>query len=198
MHPNPAFRSDENPLAFVAAHAFGHIFGVTPDGARVAHAPILVTADKALRFHLANANALTAHLDGARALVSLATHGSYISANWYADPAANVPTWQYRAVEIDGSARALSPTELDELLDLAAATLEPRVGENWTMAKMDPRRGAAMKRAITGFEIVPDTIRTTDKHGQNRSEADACAVIAGLEASGNPQGAAEMRRLRRW
>lgn len=200
MHPNAAFRmsSDADALAFVAATAFAHIFGMTPAGPRVAHAPVLMTDAGKLRFHLANGNALTPHLDGQRALLSIAAPGSYISANWYAHPGANVPTWQYSAVEIDGPARALSPSELGDLLDLAAATLEPRVGEDWTMAKMDSARAAAMKRAITGFEVEPAAIRTTDKHGQNRSEADARAVIAALEALGDQRGAAEMRRRRGW
>ncbi len=200
MHPNAAFRmsSDADALAFAAATAFAHVFGMTPAGPRVAHAPVLVTGDAKLRFHLANGNALVPHLDGQSALLSIAAPGSYVSANWYADPAANVPTWQYSAVEIDGPARVLTPAELDDLLDLAAATLEPRVGENWTMAKMDPPRAAAMKRAITGFEVAPAAIRTTDKHGQNRSEAAARAVIAALEAFGDRGGAGEMRRRRGW
>ncbi len=198
MHPNTAFRMAEDPLAFVAATAFAHIFAATPAGARVAHAPVLVTPDSRLRFHLANANALTGCLDGQSALLCVTAPGSYISANWYADPAANVPTWQYSAVEIDGPVRQLTAAELDELLDLAAATLEPRVGEDWTMAKMAPERGAAMKRAITGFELEPLAIRTTDKHGQNRSEPDARAVIAALERIDDTRGATAMRQRRGW
>ena len=46
MHPNAAFRfqPDDPALAFVAAYGFAHIFGTTPDGPRVAHAPLLVLA----------------------------------------------------------------------------------------------------------------------------------------------------------
>ena len=52
MHPNNAFRSNDDPLAFVAAHGFAHIFGQTPDGPRVAHAPVLVSAATAITLAL--------------------------------------------------------------------------------------------------------------------------------------------------
>lgn len=199
MHPNAAFRfrADDPALGFVAGHGFAHIFGMTPAGPRVAHAPLLV-ADGVIRFHLANGNALTPHLDGEPVLISLGGPGSYISPNWYADPAANVPTWNYRTVEIEAVVRALSWEGLGDLLDLSAATFEPRVGEDWTMDKMAPARAEAMMRAITGFELAPDTVRTTDKASQNRSEADARGVVAALERIGDVAGAAAIRRTRGW
>ena len=209
MHPNAAFRmsGDADALAFVAAHGFAHIFGMTPDGPRVAHAPLLLVPGGRLRFHLANSNALTPHLPGNPALASVGGPGSYISPNWYADPANNVPTWNYTAVEIEGEVTALDWDGLGDLLDLAAATFEPRVGEDWTMAKMPHARATAMMRAITGFELVPTTIRATHKASQNRSEADVRGVVAALERLGDvagaaairdPAGAREIRRTRGW
>lgn len=200
MHPNAAFRfrSDDPALAFVAAHGFAHIFAMTPDGPRVAHAPVLVTEAGAIRFHLGNGNALARHLDGEPAVLSIGGPGSYVSPNWYADPALHVPTWNYRAVEIEGVVRPLSFEALGELLDLSSATFEPRVGEDWTMAKLEPGRRDAMMRAIIGFELVPDSIRATDKASQNRTEADARAVVAAMERLGDMAGATAIRRTRGW
>ena len=200
MHPNAAFRfrADDDALAFVAAHGFSHIYGVTPDGPRVAHAPLLVCSDGLLRFHLANANALAAHLEGQQVLVSIGGPGSYISPNWYGDPASHVPTWNYRTVEIEGTVRALSFDELGDLLDRSAATFEPRVGEDWTMAKMAPSRAEAMMRSITGFALTVGVIRSTDKASQNRSDDDARRLVAALERSGDVSGANEIRRVRGW
>lgn len=200
MHPNAAFRfkPDDPALAFVAAHGFAHLFGMTPDGPRVAHAPLLVLAGGTLGFHLANQNALTPHLDGEPVLASIGGPGSYISPNWYADAAASVPTWNYRTVEIEGQVRRMDSAELEDLLDLASATFEPRVGENWTMAKMQPARAEAMMRGITGFELTPTIVRSTDKASQNRSEADARGVVAALEKLGDVAGAAAIRRTRGW
>lgn len=196
MHPNAAFRSDADPLAFVAAHGFAHIFGQTPDGPRVAHAPVLVTPAGTLMFHLARGNALALHLDGLTALASVGGPGHYVSPNWYAQPANNVPTWNYQAVEVEGPVRALDMAALEALLNLSSATFEPRVGEDWTMAKMERPRAEAMMRAITGFELTPAAIRTTLKASQNRSDADAEGVIAALERLGEHNGAAAIRKAR--
>ena len=200
MHPDKAFRftADDPALAFVAATAFAHLFGATPDGPRVAHVPLLVLPTGALRFHLSNGNALARHLDGATVLASVGGPGGYVSPNWYGDPVGHVPTWNYRTAEIDGVVRALGWDDLRDLLDRSAATFEPRVGQDWTMAKMDPVRRDAMMRAITAFELVPTAIRSTDKNSQNRSEADAQRVVAAMEAIGALAGAAEIRRTRGW
>jgi transcriptional regulator len=196
MHPNSAFRSTDDPLAFVSAQGFAHIFGQTPDGPRVAHAPVLVTQHGSLMFHLARGNALALHLDGLTAVASVGGPGHYVSPNWYADPAANVPTWNYHAVEVEGSVRALDMDALEALLHVSSATFEPRVGEDWTMHKMERPRAEAMMRAITGFELVPTAIRTTVKASQNRSAADAAGVIAALERLGEHAGAAAIKKAR--
>lgn len=197
MHPNPAFRSDDDALAFVAAQAFAHVFGQTPAGPRVAHAPVLVSPRRTLMFHLARGNDLARHLDGLTAIASIGGPGHHVSPNWYQDPAANVPTWNYQAVEVEGPVRALDMAELEELLNLSSATFEPRVGENWTMAKMQRPRAEAMMRGITGFELTPTAIRTTLKASQNRSAADAEGVIAALERLGMTDGADAIRKARR-
>ncbi|WP_017668833.1 FMN-binding negative transcriptional regulator [Sandarakinorhabdus sp. AAP62] len=197
MHPNTAFRHDEDALAFVATTGFAHIFGATPDGPRVAHAPVLVTPQGTLMFHLSNGNALAKHLDGLTALISVGGPGHYVSPNWYVVPADNVPTWNYQAVEIEGQVRALDMEELEALLHFASATFEPRVGEDWTMHKMERARAEAMMRAITGFELTPTAIRTTLKASQNRSDADAAGVIAALERLGETAGAAAIRKARK-
>ncbi|KAB7643929.1 FMN-binding negative transcriptional regulator [Polymorphobacter fuscus] len=200
MHPNAVFRfpADREALAFVADVGFAHLFAMTPDGPRVAHVPLLVVPSGVLRFHLSNGNALARHLDGAVAVASVGGPGSYISPNWYADPANNLPTWNYRTVEIEGRVTALGWDALRDLLDLSAATFEPRVGQDWTMAKMDPGRRDAMMRAITAYELVPTALRSTDKASQNRSEADARAVMAALATIGDDDGAAAVKRRRGW
>lgn len=196
MHPNAAFRCDDDPLAFVAAQGFAHIFGQTPAGPRVAHAPLLVTPAGTLMFHLARGNDLARHLDGLTALASVGGPGHYVSPNWYEEPAGNVPTWNYQAVEIEGRVRVLDTEALEALLHFAAATFEPRVGEDWTMHKMPRPKAEAMMRAITGFELVPTAIRTTLKASQNRSAADVAGVLAALDRLGETRGAAAIRAAR--
>ncbi len=181
--------------AFVGEVAFARLFLTTPDGPRVAHAPVIIVGD-ALRFHLANANALTPHLDRATALLLVEGPNAYLSANWYADVRGAVPSWNYVAVEAEGPVRRLDRAALVDLLDRAAAVLEPRVGEDWTRTKMEPGRFDALTRAITAFELTPTAWRGTTKLSQNKSDAEAARVIAGMEGSGAGAMAAAIRTAR--
>ena len=194
MHPNPIFRPDQATLLDrAAAIGFAHIFAATLAGPMVAHAPVTRHGDR-LRFHLARANRLHPHLDGAAVLLSIAAPDGYISPNWYAQPGNQVPTWNYVAIEIDGIARALPEALLLEQLDALADAHEPRP-DPWTRAKTDPAAIAAMIRAIQGFEVEPTALRGTTKLSQNKSVADRTGVIAGLRARGEETlaGAMEQR-----
>ena len=197
VHPDPAFAWQDRPgiLAFAGDVAFAHVFAGTPDGPRVAHVPVLVVGD-ALRFHLSNRNALTLHLAGTVALASVAGEGAYVSPNWYVDGAKQVPTWNYRAVEVEGVVRRLDADELVALLDASVAEHEGRARENWTRAKMEPARFTAMTRAITGFELPATVVRATAKLSQNKSTADAAGVAAGLAAIGRTGVAAQIAAAR--
>jgi len=196
VHPAPLFRWEDRAaaLAFVAEVSFAHLFLQTPDGPRVAHVPVMVDGER-LRFHLANGNALTPHLDGATALASVAGPNAYVSPSWYVRTS-RVPTWNYVAVECEGPVRRLAPDELVALLDSSAATHEARVGERWTRAKMAPGRFEAMCRAITGFELTVATVRATRKLSQDSDAADIAGAATGVATTGDPAAAALMRSLR--
>jgi transcriptional regulator len=197
MHPNSRFSvaDREALLAQAGQIAFGRVFLTVPEGPRVAHAPVL-RAGGVLRFHLANANAVCRHLDGARPLVLFEGPNGYVSANWYGDVRGAVPTWNYQSVECEGPARLLDRDGLIGLLDDLSHTLEPRVGENWTRAKMEPARFEAMLGAITGFELTVEDVRGTRKLSQNQPEAEAARVAAGFDRSRRPDMAAAVRAAR--
>ena len=198
MHPNAAFRPRDpaSLLDLIAAVSFARIFLITPAGPRVAHAPLVVTPAGNLRFHLANGNALTPHLAGSTVLTLVEGPHSYLSANWYPDQRGAVPTWNYIAVEAQGVVRLLDRAELAELLDALAATLEPRVGEDWSRNKMDPARFEAMLGAITGFELAAPELRGTFKLSQNQPAALAAHLADKVAATGTPAVAAAMRAER--
>ena len=184
MHPNPAFRPDASALLDrAAARGFAHLFAATPAGPMVAHVPLTRHGDE-LWFHVARANRLHPHLDGATVLASVAGADGYITPNWYARPANQVPTWNYVTIEIDGVARALSEADLRVQLDALADRHEPRP-DPWTLAKTDPAAVAAMLRAIQGFAIEVTAVRGTDKLSQNKGVEDRARVVAGLRAQGN-------------
>jgi transcriptional regulator len=199
MHPNSAFRPRQHDLAalLVREIGFAAIFAATPDGPRVAHAPVVLSDDAAtLQFHLARGNALTRHLDGATVLAVVQGPDAYVSASWY-EAADQVPTWNYVAVEMEGSVSKLGDAALIAQLDTLSATHEARVGANppWTRDKMNPALFSKMTGAITGFELRITAWRPTIKLSQNKSADERERVAAGVEATGHGALAQLMRHL---
>lgn len=200
MHPNNAFRFDSDAaiLDWATARGFAHIFAATAKGPVVVHAPVVSTGPNALRFHVSRGNRAVPHLNGARVLVSVAGPDGYITPNWYVDGGQSVPTWNYVSAEIDGTARQIDEEALVNQLDILASLHEPRVAPDrpWTRDKMAEDRFRAMLRAIIGFEVTIDAVRGTTKLSQNKNDADAAGVIAGLRATGNPDLAAATEAVR--
>jgi transcriptional regulator len=199
MHPNSAFRPQQGDLAelLVREIGFAAIFAATPDGPRVAHAPVVLSDDAAtLQFHLARGNALTRHLDGATVLAVVQGPDAYVSASWY-EAADQVPTWNYVAVEMEGSVSKLGDAALIAQLDTLSATHEARVGANppWTRDKMNPALFSKMTGAITGFELRITAWRPTVKLSQNKPADERERVAAGVEATGHGALAQLMRHL---
>ena len=197
MHPNPAFRHDDRALleALIAEIGFGMVFATTPDGPRVGHVPLLYTGDGAVQFHLARGNALTRHIDGMTALVVINGPDGYVSPRWYADPA-QVPTWNYVALELEGRVRRLDQDGLTAMLEGLSAANEARLaGEPWTMDKTPQDALRKMMAAIVGFEMEILAWRPTFKLSQNKSTDERARVADGLEAHGSPAMAELMRRL---
>lgn len=199
MHPNSAFRPERDDLAelLVREIGFAAIFAGTPDGPRVAHAPVVLSDDRTtLQFHLARGNALTRHLAGTTALAVVQGPDAYVSASWYAD-ADQVPTWNYVAIEMEGVARKLEDAELIAQLDTLSAQHEARVGATppWTRDKMNPALFSKMTGAITGFEMRIAAWRPTIKLSQNKSAEERGRVIEGVETTGHGALAQLMRHL---
>lgn len=186
-HPAKSFGWDDVPAMrdFARRVAFAHIFTGTPEGPMVAHAPLLVGDDGAVRFHLARGNRIAKHLAGARILASVAADDFYVSPDWYADKD-SVPTWDYIAVEIEGDARALDEGELIAQLDGLSAEHEARLAPKtpWTRDKMTGGRFEAMLPAIRGFAIDVPLWRGTRKLSQNRSAQDRAGMRAALASAG--------------
>ena len=149
-----------------------------------------------MQFHLARGNALTRHLDGMTALAVVNGPDGYVSPRWYADPA-QVPTWNYVALEMEGRVRRMDQDGLRGLLETVTDAHEARVwqGVAWTMDKMPEDKLRGMMAGIVGFEMEVLAWRPTFKLSQNKSADERARVAAGLEAEGSPAIAELMRRL---
>lgn len=199
MHPNPLFRSEERAAheALIAELGFGMVFMTTPDGPRVAHVPLLSDGEGTIRFHLARNNALTPHLTGARALITVNGPDGYISPRWY-DHRDTVPTWDYVALEMEGTVSRLDDTELDSLLYDVIDTFEARIeGERWLASETSARTWSGLFKGIVGFALHVEQWRPTFKLSQKRTAAERERIAKGLEASAKPALATMIREASR-
>lgn len=197
MHPNPLFRSDHRALleSLIAEIGFGMVFAQTPDGPRVAHTPLLSTADGAVQFHLARGNALTRHLDGETALIVINGPDAYVSPRWY-DNRDTVPTWNYVALELEGRVRRMADEGLEAFLHAAIAKHEGRLeGEPWRAEESSEKVWSGLFRGITGFEMEVLAWRPTLKLSQNKSADERARIAEGLEAAGHAALAHLVREL---
>jgi transcriptional regulator len=196
MHPNPSFRANDPEWqdAMIRQLGFATLFSITPSGPRVAHTPMILRAGRVLHFHLARSNVLSRHLDGALAVAVFNGPDAYISARWYEDPD-QVPTWNYIALECEGTVRRLPDAVLHGFLADLIDQHEQRQahGVPWTMDKMDDAKLQPMLRAIVAFELPIRAVHETVKLSQNKPPAERARLIAGLDAEGRAEMAQTMR-----
>ena len=195
MHPNPLFRSDDRALMrkLVDDIGFGMVFMTTPNGPRAAHTPLLWSGENRLRFHLSRGNALTAHIEGAQALVTVNGPDGYISPRWY-DDRNTVPTWDYVALELEGTVSRLDEPALDAFLYDLVERHETRIGgEAWRASEASEDMWNRQLKGVRGFELAIRDWRPTLKLSQKRSLAERGRIADGLENTGRPALARMMR-----
>ena len=187
MHPNAAFRTDDETLllARLAAHPLATLSAAVDGRLLVAHAPVIarrLAGGLVLDFHLSRSNALAAAIAaGFRAVAVSLEAEAYISPDWYAD-ADQVPTWNYLSVEAEGPVAAMDDAGLVALLDDLSAQEEARLlpKKPWTRHKMSPGRFETMTRAIIGARMTVERLEGITKLSQNKSDADVAGVVAAL------------------
>ena len=125
---------------------------------------------------------------------------AYITPSWYAAKREHgrvVPTWNYRLLHAYGRLvihedAAWLEANVRRLVEAHEAGRE----HPWGVDDAPRPYVEGQLRAIVGVELLIDRIEAKDKLSQNRSEADIDGVIAGLEADGEQDVSAAMRRTR--
>jgi transcriptional regulator len=200
MHPAPSFRVEDRDtlLAFLRAHPFVTLAASVGGRPMVAQAPIVVREigdELVIDFHLSRGNVLAPHLvQGFRAVILATGEDAYVSPDWY-ESADQVPTWNYRSVEAEGSVAVLNEAELIAQLDSLSEQEEARLLPKpiWTRHKMKPGKFEAMLRGIIGGRLYVDRLEGTFKLSQNKGEADRLGAAKGL----GKHPLAKMMRLKR-
>jgi transcriptional regulator len=178
--PQHFLETDENKLAaLIDRYSFGTLVTTSSGRPFASHVPFIhARAERKLYCHVARANPQWRDLDGTTALVMFQGPHSYISPTWYT--AGGVPTWNYVAVHVYGSARAVDdPAHAKRHVEALAALHESGRESPWV-----PQYDERMLRAIVGIVIDIAEIQGKLKVSQNRSAADRARVIEQLTANG--------------
>ena len=99
-----------------------------------------------------------------------------------------MPTWNYVAVHLRGELRLLDDTALRPILDRLSAEFEARLAPKppWKTDKVDDGLLARMMRQIIPIEMSLESVESTFKLNQNRSDTARSGAAAALAAGGTP------------
>ena len=174
-----AVKDHEAIFEFAEENAFGQLISTLDGELFSTHLPFLFSKDKKnITCHLARQNPQSANLEGQEVLITLSGPHAYISPSWYTAP--GVPTWNYQAIHIYGTAKVFTdPERLKVVVDSLTNKYESAFESPW-----QPDYKASMLRAIVGVEIAITRVQGKYKLSQNRSLEDQARVIAQLNTLG--------------
>ena len=171
---------------FITAHSFGLLVSTRQGEPFASHLPFLLERGAGPRGtlvgHMARANPQWQDLDGQQVLAVFSGPHAYVSPSWYATAPA-VPTWNYAAVHVYGTAGLLDEPRLTDLLERLVGQYESGRERPWTM-DLPADYLAKMVRAVVGFEVPLARVEGKFKLSQNRPAEDRAGVIAALSAGG--------------
>jgi transcriptional regulator len=193
MYVPAAFRQADLPTVhnFLREHSFALLCSPGPDGFPVAsHLPLMFEPhggpNGCLVGHMARANPQWRHADGSPVLAVFSGPHVYVSPSWYeADNV--VPTWNYIAVHVTGTFRALHDRE--SLLAIVRASVAEYEGPRerpWRLVEGEYVEG--MLRGIVGFRVEISGIEGKWKLSQNHPPERRALVVRALRAEGGASG----------
>ena len=202
---NPPHFAEGRPeilVPLLRERGFGTLVACGSDGLDAAHVPMEIAQDgSALRCHVARPNPIwKAIAETPSVLVIFPGSDHYISPSWYpakAEHGSVVPTWNYEAIHVHGSAALFEESaRLHAHLTSLTGAYEKPFAEPWAVSDAPADFIERQMRGIVGIEVRIDRIEGKFKLGQNRSQADREGAIAGLEAIGSPASVATAAAMR--
>tara|TARA_R110002072_G_scaffold52316_2_gene139517 strand:- start:1400 stop:2023 length:624 start_codon:yes stop_codon:yes gene_type:complete len=196
----PAFEESREPVLLAALRSMGFAT-LASNGAHgivLAQAPFEVATENPtrVRFHLGRNHPLLEAIEssGTCSLSAVGPRG-YISPAWYAskrEHGAVVPTWNYLAVHVHGTAQRFEDrTALRSHVSALTDRHESSMPAPWKVDDAPEAYIAQMLAGIVGVELAVERMSGTWKLSQNKSLEDRNAVVAGLRERAGP-GDAEL------
>ena len=194
MYVPSHFKEDDQAklLQYIRDYGFGMLVVADEQGIEANHVPFHLSAGEAgspghLHCHLARGNPVWQRLqNGARVLVVFQGPNAYVSPSWYptkAETGRVVPTWNYLAVHVQGTARVIEDANwLERHLHQLTDQHESQMLEPWSLDDAPSDYTGRLMRAIVGVEIEIESLTGKLKASQNQPELNRLGVKAGLEA----------------
>lgn len=175
-------------LDWLAAHdAFGTLISSVDGAAFATHLPVLYARDGesvTLTGHWARPNPQWQGIEAQRVLFIFHGPHAYVSPRWYADPARNVPTWNYATAHVYGRPRLIEdPARLERIVDALAGKYESGASAPWRLAESNPGNVRSL-RGVVGFELPADEVQIKYKLNQNHPAANVEGAVRGLVEQG--------------
>ncbi len=169
----------EELSAFIEANAFGQLISTVEGRLFSSHLPfVLANEGHSLICHVAKTNPQWKDIEEQEVLVTFQGAHGYISPSWFNSP--GVPTWNYQAVHVYGTAKLINrPEELKLIVDGLTKHYESSLKKPW-----EPEYREALLDAIVGIEITVKEIQGKYKLSQNRAESDRRQIVDKLESEG--------------
>ncbi len=162
------------------------------------HLPMVWSSEEdgrsAFEGHLARANPQLGGLAGGQTVRLVFTGAdAYVSPSHYDGPL-NVPTWNYMAVEVQGTLELVDDAMAkDRLLKRLIQPRDPAYIPQWLGLPGDYQQ--RLLGAIVGLRVAVHSIEAKAKLSQNRSAAERQRLIEHFEAGASPAMARWMRQL---
>ncbi len=173
-------------VEFIRKNSFGVMFSRHEDAPWATHTPFIY-AEKAddhdvLLGHMARANPQWKDMDSQKVLVVFQGPHAYISPSWYIEKN-QVPTWNYVAVHVTGTASVLDDAGTREVV---AGLLSFYRSDANLIESLGDEPFRSLLKATVGFSIAIEKLEGVTKLNQNKSTASRANVAEQLLVSENP------------
>jgi transcriptional regulator len=186
---------------FIQTYSFGTLV-TTKKGKPIAtHLPLQLVQEGDAYFitgHMAYGNPQWRTFEQAQdVLVMFQGPHAYISSSWYEQE--NVPTWNYQAVHVYGTANILDKGQLKEDLAKLLQKYEEHRENPVLWEKLSPSLLEKELKGIVGFKIKVEEMQASYKMSQNRNDTDYRHIIEQLRQEAHPDAVrmAEVMEKRR-
>lgn len=176
----------------IRAYPFGLLVIADDAGIEANHVPFYLDMNEegslgTLQCHLARSNLVWQRIEKSRFVLAVFQGpNAYVSPSWYPSKAETgrvVPTWNYLAVHVAGSAKVVQDAVwLKEHLRQLTNQHETERAQPWAVEDAPADYTEALMRGIVGVEIKIEKLTGKLKASQNQPERNQHGVKVGLQS----------------